>query len=150
MRRHASAPFPGRPWMAMPARDGIHRGKDMRDDGSRRGAVLGALVAVALLGGACEEREGLPEAGSEWEGRPNNAQSVESFGEPPRAEEPAQGGSGTIQEEVPSPRDEPMPQLEVKERFEREGFDAELEGEREAGPGGAIGAQPREDGAPER
>ncbi|QRK05939.1 hypothetical protein JQX13_38270 [Archangium violaceum] len=117
----------------------------MRDKGFRRWTALGALMSTALLGGACEERriENMPETGSEWEGTVNESQDLESFVEPPRNENQGRGGSGIIEEEVPSPRDEPMPQMDVKPRFQQEGYDTELEQQRELGPGGAIGTQPQ-------
>lgn len=65
----------------------------MKNRAIQRGALVGALVSAALLAGACERE--WPEAGSDYEGRPNEAQELESFVEPDTAvEPPGVGGAG--------------------------------------------------------
>lgn len=126
----------------------------MSDRGLRRWVGLGALASVMVLGGACErsgeqelkeqpEQPGrlLPEAGREFEGRANDAQSVESFGQ--EEQQPATGGSGAMQQ-TQSPQAPTSPQ------------DAQRMGPEEAagaqGRQGGIGAPgystPQETGTP--
>lgn len=89
----------------------------MSDRGFRRWVGLGALASVVGLGAACEGKVGedrLPErgreesqkirTGGEFEGRANESQDLESFGE---QREPATGGSGQQQGQ---PAQQPPPQ----------------------------------------
>jgi hypothetical protein len=88
---------------------------NMSDSGFRRWVGLGALASVMMWGGACQkggeqrlderpEQPGrtFPEAGREFEGRANDAQDVESFGQ--EQQPPATGGSGQPMQQTQSPR----------------------------------------------
>ena len=75
----------------------------MSDSGFRRWVGLGVLASAMAFGAACNKGEekiqeepgrpgrALPEAGRSFEGRVNEAQPVESFGQ---EQQPATGGSG--------------------------------------------------------
>ncbi len=127
----------------------------MSDSGFRRWVGLGALASVMVLGGACQksgEQElkerpdqagrTFPEAGREFEGRANDAQDVESFGQ--EQQPPATGGSGQAMQQTQSPQPPASPD------------DAQRMGAEEAagaqGRQGGIGAPgystPQETGTP--
>ncbi len=80
----------------------------MSKSGFGRWACLGVLASAVVWGSACKGRESsipeqgeqgraIPEAGREFEGRANDAQDVESFGQ-----QPATGGSGPQQPQYPA------------------------------------------------
>lgn len=69
----------------------------MNDKGIRRWALLGALASAAVLAPACDRK--WPEAGTDYEGRANDAQDLESFVNEEQGQQPATGGSGVQQEQ---------------------------------------------------
>lgn len=78
----------------------------MNDRGIRRWALLGVWVLAALLAPACEKGERpWPEANTDNEGRPNEAQKIDSF--VGQQDQPGTGGAG-FQEEQQQGNAEPM------------------------------------------
>jgi hypothetical protein len=113
---------------------------DMNKSGLRRWACLGALASAVVVGAACKGREssipeqgkegrGMPEAGREFEGRANDAQDVESFGQ-----QPATGGSGQQQPDGPAMQQTQRGQPASPDEAQR------------LGPHEAAGAQGRQNG----
>lgn len=68
----------------------------MNERGIRRWALLGVLASAALLAPACERE--FPQTGSDFEGRANEAQDLESFVDEEQGQ-PATGGSGLQQQQ---------------------------------------------------
>jgi hypothetical protein len=78
---------------------------NMSNGAIRRWALLGALASGALLTGACERQNPPPRELDTWpktgveerEGKVNQGQPIESFGEEQQEQQPSTGGSGSQQ-----------------------------------------------------
>lgn len=78
----------------------------MSNGAIRRWALLGALASGALMTSACERQNPPPQELDTWpktgveqrEGRVNQGQPLESFGDERQEQQPATGGSGSQQQ----------------------------------------------------